>query len=224
MELDEKVKVTMTGRRLKQERLKRGWTIEDVASQLRIHADFLRALEEDDWDRLPSGFYRKAFLRAYQQFLGIEGPPEEKTETRSFFLPAQEARLHIPRSLQLFGVIVSIVGLLIVAGWYVHLKLQKATPVSPSVSPAPVEHIKNTSEGLIIMVAEPGHWIIQARRTSEIEILADDHLLFKGEIRAGERFEVTAHRKLEIRADGIAENLNIARIRSDVPAKDGSKP
>ncbi len=214
----------MTGRRLKQERLKRGWTIEDVASQLRIHADFLRALEEDDWDRLPSGFYRKAFLRAYQQFLGIEGAPEEKTPVKSLFSSTPETRFHIPRSLQWFGVIISIVGLLIVAGWFVHLKLQKMAPASPSALSAPVEHVKNTSEGLIIMVAEPGHWIIQARRTSEIEILADDHPLFKGEIRAGERFEVTAHRKLEIRADGIAENLKIARIRSDVPGGHEIKP
>lgn len=50
-------------------------TLEEIEKQLRIRKKFLVALEENNWDKLPSLPYIKGFLRNYSAFLGLK--PEE---------------------------------------------------------------------------------------------------------------------------------------------------
>ncbi len=50
-------------------------TLEEIERQLRIRKKFLVALEENNWDKLPSLPYIKGFLRNYSSFLGLK--PEE---------------------------------------------------------------------------------------------------------------------------------------------------
>ncbi|MBQ7584807.1 MAG: helix-turn-helix domain-containing protein [Desulfovibrionaceae bacterium] len=63
------------GATLKDEREKRGLSLEEVASKLKIGSRLLKALEEGDTANLPHVAYAKGFLRSYGQFLGI--PLEE---------------------------------------------------------------------------------------------------------------------------------------------------
>jgi cytoskeletal protein RodZ len=59
------------GETLRQARLKRGLTFEQVAERCRISARFLEALEAEDWEKLPGRFFARAFLRQYASFLGV---------------------------------------------------------------------------------------------------------------------------------------------------------
>lgn len=60
------------GEFFKQARERRGLTLEDVAVKTRIHPDFLRALEESNFAKLPDQVFVKGFVRAYAQSLGLD--------------------------------------------------------------------------------------------------------------------------------------------------------
>jgi cytoskeleton protein RodZ len=47
-------------------------TIEEAAETTRIHASFLRALEEDDFEKLPAEVFARGFIRLYASYLGLD--------------------------------------------------------------------------------------------------------------------------------------------------------
>lgn len=63
------------GERLKKEREKKGMTLEDVHSRLRIHPAVLFNIEENNFEALPAPIYTKGFIKRYGEFLEIN--PEE---------------------------------------------------------------------------------------------------------------------------------------------------
>ena len=60
------------GARLKQEREKKGVTLDEVALATKIGTRMLRALEEERFNLLPGGIFNKGFVRAYARQLGLD--------------------------------------------------------------------------------------------------------------------------------------------------------
>ena len=60
------------GVRLKDARIARGLTLEDVETETKIRRKYITALEEEQFDLLPGKVYAKAFLKTYVRFLGID--------------------------------------------------------------------------------------------------------------------------------------------------------
>ncbi len=60
------------GEYFKQVREARGLTLEDIAVKTRIHPDFLRALEDGNFAKLPDQVFVKGFVRSYAQSLGLD--------------------------------------------------------------------------------------------------------------------------------------------------------
>jgi cytoskeleton protein RodZ len=58
---------------LKGEREKRGFTLDQLARITRLRRQFLEALEDENWDNLPSPVYVKGFIRSYAQSVGFDG-------------------------------------------------------------------------------------------------------------------------------------------------------
>ncbi len=50
----------------------RGITLEEIAEATKIGTRSLRALEEEEFDKLPGGIFNKGFVRAYARYLGID--------------------------------------------------------------------------------------------------------------------------------------------------------
>ena len=61
------------GEVLKQARARAGIDIRAAEEQTKIRVKYLRALEDEEWDALPSSAYAKGFLRTYAQVLGLDG-------------------------------------------------------------------------------------------------------------------------------------------------------
>jgi cytoskeletal protein RodZ len=61
------------GATLREARERRHLTWEQVEAETKIRAKYLRALEEEEFDSLPSGTYVRGFLRAYASYLGLDG-------------------------------------------------------------------------------------------------------------------------------------------------------
>lgn len=60
------------GARLRHERERRKISIASIAENTKILGALLEGLEHDDVSRWPSGFYRKAFMRAYATSIGLD--------------------------------------------------------------------------------------------------------------------------------------------------------
>jgi len=59
------------GRRLTEERVERGWSVQDVARELRLSPFQVNALENGSYDELPGDTYVRGYLRAYARLLRI---------------------------------------------------------------------------------------------------------------------------------------------------------
>lgn len=59
------------GERLCEERVKRGYSLEEVSKATKIRHSFLLALEKGEYKKLPSGTYVYGFVRSYARFLGL---------------------------------------------------------------------------------------------------------------------------------------------------------
>jgi cytoskeleton protein RodZ len=58
---------------LRTARNRRKIELSDVEAATRIRLRYLRAIEDEEWDVLPGGFYTRGFIRTYASFLGLDG-------------------------------------------------------------------------------------------------------------------------------------------------------
>ncbi|MDR6224248.1 helix-turn-helix domain-containing protein [Desmospora profundinema] len=63
------------GSYLRQTRESMGYSLDQVQQNTKIHIEYLRALENDQFESLPSPFYVRAFLRTYAHSLGLDAQP-----------------------------------------------------------------------------------------------------------------------------------------------------
>jgi cytoskeleton protein RodZ len=65
--------IVLPGQRLRAEREARGMTEQEVARQLNLTVNYLKALEADDYERLPQATFIKGYIRNYARLLDIPG-------------------------------------------------------------------------------------------------------------------------------------------------------
>ncbi len=58
---------------LRKARSRRKVELSEVEAATRIRLRYLRAIEDEEWDVLPGGFYTRGFIRTYASFLGLDG-------------------------------------------------------------------------------------------------------------------------------------------------------
>jgi hypothetical protein len=86
------------GQALAAKRGERGLPIEQVAASTRIRAEYLRALEADELDRLPAPVYARGYVRTYAVFLGLDPEaliaqlPTVERPSLTLDLPGRERR------------------------------------------------------------------------------------------------------------------------------------
>lgn len=60
--------------KLKEARLKAGYSIEDISLKLNIRKQYLIGLEEEDYEAIPGKIYVEGYTKLYAEFLGVERP------------------------------------------------------------------------------------------------------------------------------------------------------
>jgi transcriptional regulator with XRE-family HTH domain len=72
------------GLRLRAERERRRITLESIAANTKISIGLLRALERDDVSRWPGGIFRRSFVRAYAEAIGLDADETVAEFTQQF--------------------------------------------------------------------------------------------------------------------------------------------
>jgi cytoskeletal protein RodZ len=115
------------GSTLQEARMRAQIDISDVEAATKIRAKYLRAMENEEWDRLPGPTFVRSFLRTYAEHLGLdarllvdeyrlhhEGPPEQEPLPITANLGQERrAHLHAPRISRGWVVGLSLAGLLV---------------------------------------------------------------------------------------------------------------
>ncbi|HET9947183.1 MAG TPA: helix-turn-helix domain-containing protein [Patescibacteria group bacterium] len=63
------------GQKLQEERIRKGYSLDDIAKATKIRVAFLRAIEEGDYKKLPSVTYVSGFVKNYIDFLELPEKP-----------------------------------------------------------------------------------------------------------------------------------------------------
>jgi len=63
---------TEFGKYLRDVRIKKGYSIEDIQEITKIRSRYIEAIEEGNLDQLPGSFYAKAFIKSYGEVLEID--------------------------------------------------------------------------------------------------------------------------------------------------------
>ena len=84
--------MNLPGQRLKAERTRKGLSEQDVAARLHLSMTYLRALEADDYDKLPEAAFVKGYVRNYARLLEM---PAEELVNQFKALVADEQREHL---------------------------------------------------------------------------------------------------------------------------------
>ena len=61
------------GRRLRRAREEQGLSLDEVEATIKVHAHHVKALEQGDYDALPSPLWARGFLISYADYLGLDG-------------------------------------------------------------------------------------------------------------------------------------------------------
>ena len=174
------------GSTLRETRVRRKTTLQQAEDDTKIRVKYIQAMENDDFDLMPSAAYVKGFLRTYSDYLGLDGDVMIE-EYRSRFEPNEEhepfggnsalGRPHAHRRRNTLTFI-AVICLLIIGVLYVigrgNTSGKSPTPppvtvISPTPTTTPTAHHTSTATATgpftVRFVAAGGACWVQVRTT-----------------------------------------------------------
>lgn len=134
---------------LRNKRLEKGLTLEDVSNLTKIRKKYLEALESGNYNEIPEKVYVKSFLKIYSDFLELDrssilkryqdeiAPEDNNIITSTYFKPVNDKLLKKEvRNRRLLYIIAAIVGIILIVWGINRLRLAyfpSNLPISESV-------------------------------------------------------------------------------------------
>ncbi len=122
---------------IKRAREEKGLKLEDVSQRLRISQSHLSAIEDENLNSLPSGVYRRTFIKKYASFLGLNTQKIMESYERTAFKEKNGSNLFgrkvikkssllvFPKIIRNIVAIVAIAGVFLYLGFYLKNSLSK---------------------------------------------------------------------------------------------------
>lgn len=155
--------INQLGKRLKQARIEKGYTLEDVQQLTKIQKRYLISIEENRLEELPSEFFIKTLIRQYSEVLGLNvdhivakdstdsidrGSQEDLTRTLSRVEMKKESKrkrfayqVGTRSSLPTFLMVLFIILILGIVWWYFYYMKENPDFISP---------ISNTNQSQVV--------------------------------------------------------------------------
>ncbi|MBI3377045.1 MAG: helix-turn-helix domain-containing protein [Nitrospirae bacterium] len=186
----------MPGEILKKKREELGYNLKEIAKTLKIRSDYLKAIEEGTFEKLPVEVYTKGYIREYAKFLKtdpeavikayiekisppvIEKQPDPITSAENTIKEEKTDKRYSATAITLSAVAVA--ALLIALSLFVFAPEEPKTPLPEKTAPtppalqsvSPVQEKENTEKAKTEAAANP-----QGEKTAKehsLEILASD--------------------------------------------------
>lgn len=178
---------------LKKRREELGYDLKEIARALRIRSDFLRAIEEETFEKLPAEVYTKGYIRGYSKFLKTDPEIVIKAYIEKISPPVIESPIApaentvkeekpdkrysvtaIALSAVAAAALLTVLSLFVFAPEGPKMPLpEKTAPTPPTLQPSSqVQEKENTEKAKTEVAANP-----QEEKTAEehsLEILASD--------------------------------------------------
>ena len=139
---------------LKNKRIEKGYTLEEVSNITRIRRKYLEALENSNYEEIPDRVYTKSFLKIYSEFLGLdkayilkrfqdEDPLEDKAIIAPIYSLPNELIQNKPNPKKTLYILIFILimALLVWGIWSLILKNPSMFSLKPKVEETPIEEI-----------------------------------------------------------------------------------
>jgi len=174
------------GNSLREARMRQGLDYSQVELATKIRAKYIRALEEEEFEILPSGTYIKGFMRSYADFLGLDGQlyvdeyNSRHVSDGYYEEPVQRRpRSYRDRSIERKVVLLALAGIaavtaLVIAAW----NFGGADSGAPTVISTPAKAA--VPKGLQFIGVKQGTYLEIRRGTST------GRMLFQGTLRPGD--------------------------------------
>lgn len=213
------------GQELREERERRGISLEEIAQATKVSLRFLVALESDRFDLLPGRFFSRAILRSYANYLSLDEKallaryealfPAEEPASRK-----KETEPNIIRRLQSSLVLVFFIIIIVIASVYFLSQAgrEKEQDLSPkailreaNLPLKPSEETLKAGEPELLAPITQLQLEITFKQTTWIQVYADGILKLDGIKNPGATFKTTANKDLLVHlgnAGGIDFILN----------------
>ncbi len=218
------------GKILRKTREKKGLSLEEAASQTRIHHNVLKNLEDDNFHLLPSPAYVKGFLKRYGEYLGLQSGPliEEYLSTHprepEQILVLKGKKIPHPRSDKfiVLGAMGAVLIIVLISGFFAirallslksarSIKGAEQTTASAKVKPVEVKKLLPPPVTSVKKVSGPLRLEVFAEKDGWLEVRCDGNLLFQGVLSQGDREVWRGEDKIKLRignAGAFRLNLN----------------
>ena len=189
------------GTSLREARLRKGIEIPDAERGTKIRAKYLRALETESFDILPGQAYIKSFLRAYADYLDLDGQLFVDEYTSRFWIDEEPGALrtrririreHHHKRAERRMVLLTVVGIavvtaLVIAAWNYGGATTGDTKIPNLPSAARPNVPKN--QAVFVVRAVDGASLLESRKGG-----ATGEVLFQGTLEKGETQRFVAKR------------------------------
>lgn len=217
---------------LREERLRRQLSIDEISRRTRIPARFLEAIEAQDYSRLPGVVFTRSFVRQYAVCVGLDHEPLlavlPRVDIDSAPLPAPPpgARKRSKWDPRITSALASLGWLLMASGAsvaaYLHFNRPKAPEAGepvPAVSrpaaklevAAPVEVAAPASESVPVPIGLPVQVVLTAREAAWVDVVADGKPAFSGTLNPSDSRSIAANELVKVttgNAGGLEISLN----------------
>ena len=175
------------GNSLREARVRQGLDYPQVELATKIRAKYIRALEEEHFEVLPSGTYIKGFMRSYAEFLGLDGQLYvDEYNSRHVVegfddMPQRRPHVHQNRSIERKVVLLALAGIAAVTALVIVAWKFGGSSSPPATTPPVTKPHKATPVGLRFVGAGKGTYL-EIRRGS-----SSGKLLFQGTLQPGHK-------------------------------------
>jgi len=197
------------GNTLREARVRRSLTLQQVEEDTKIRVKYLQAMEHEEWEVMPGATYVKGFLRTYATYLALDPdviideyrsrgvePPAELDEPFGGSSVIGKPRSHRGRNTIVFVAVICllVLGVIYVLGMGSDGDAEPPTKpdalgitspsASPSASPSPkaTPTVKPGLRDVVNIAAVDGDCWVQIRRDDE-----NGAVLFSGTLKKGDR-------------------------------------
>lgn len=201
------------GTHLREARERRGITLRQVADETKLSMMVLRHIEQNEFDRLPGGLFRKGYLRAYAAEVGVDSAEVVRAYTEQFLVEppggATDERPLVPLSTMEDSrtgrralALVTAFALLVV-GYTLLADHLSPTADTFRVAPPPASPLVEGVVSSTVLPAERDEWglylVMEPAGACWVSVVADGERMVYRLIQPGERASVMARDELVLR-------------------------